>query len=346
MIIFNKQYYDRIVRQYNYNNLTIGEIDFDLGLLSQSELKSHWICHSQANVISQMKSEGKRVIVSTGVGLSGIPHVGTLTQIFNALEMQKAGLSVQMVLGDLDAYNGKDIPLKKVIVLTKKYREFIQKLGFLTGNGSRIRDQFNELAVLRTMYLSGKYMDDGDFDKAEEDLHDFYVKRGLVDASMTFRRKLSLALMSSDFIDLIYSDGYEGVLVMLGIDEHKYVLFSQNILLKMIKQNLIKQGCMGAIYSPLIKGFYNYPKMSKSIPQSTINVLTKKDDIVDKLLNGEGNYQDPNENVVFQMMTQVGGYTSENLEKRYKSCEKNNSEWSDYKIEYADKLDRIFKLWE
>ncbi|MEK7219470.1 MAG: hypothetical protein AAB687_02220 [Patescibacteria group bacterium] len=58
-------------------------------------------------------SADERVIATTGFGLSGTPHMGTLSQILRALRLQQAGIPVQVVLGDLDAYNGKNTPLDR-----------------------------------------------------------------------------------------------------------------------------------------------------------------------------------------------------------------------------------------
>ena len=84
--------------------------------------------------------------------------------------------------------------------------------------------------------------------------NDFYKTKGKVDESMTFRRRLSLALMAADFIDLGYRKKITNVLVMLGVDEHRYVNFSNNILKKMQK-DFNFQLSLSTIYSPIIKGF-------------------------------------------------------------------------------------------
>jgi len=193
-IVFNEDYYKKVIEEFGYNLLRFGKINFNLGKITDSELRSRWICHLNADKFAKSFSNGEKCIVTTGIGMSGVPHVGTLVQIFNALFIQKNGIKVQMVLGDLDAYNGKLIPLQTVRNLAEKYKEFILNLGFKTDEGSILRDQWSELKILRTMYLCGRYVNDSEFDWTEEDLHEFYVLRGKVDEKMTFRRKLSLLL--------------------------------------------------------------------------------------------------------------------------------------------------------
>ncbi len=123
--------------------------------------------------------------------MSGIPHIGTLSQILRSIALQKAGIPVQMVLGDLDAYNGKARPLTETLKLAEKYKKFILKLGFNPKFPSILRSQYNEFGVLRTSYLIGHFMDDSMFQEAEEDLHGFYSKKGKVDKDMSYRRKIT-----------------------------------------------------------------------------------------------------------------------------------------------------------
>lgn len=344
-IVFDESYYKKIIKEFGYNPLRFGKINFNLGKIDKKELQARWICHSEGDKFSEDLRQDRRVMVTTGIGLSAPPHVGTLAQIVNAIFLQESGIPVQMVLGDLDAYNGKNIPLQTTRDLAKKYRNFILKLGFKIGNGSVLRDQYNHLHILRTMYLCGKYMNDSDFDWTEEDLHKFYASKGRVDKDMTFRRKLSLALMTADFVDLFLSDKYEAVLVMLGIDEHKYVLFSQEVLDKMKRGGIIKIGDLAAIYSHMNKGFNNYPKMSKSFPDSSIDVEMSSSQIVHRIVYEEGEYKKANESPVYQMMTSVGNFSLQDLTKRYLACETKSELWIKYKKEYAEMLVSIFEKW-
>jgi tryptophanyl-tRNA synthetase len=344
-VIFDEDYYKKIIKGFGYDPLRFGKIDFNLGAITDRELRARWICHSGADRFAESLKNNKKAIVTTGIGMSGSPHVGTLIQILNAIFLQKNGIPVQMVLGDLDAYNGKNLSLQTVRNLAEKYREFILSLGFKTTEGSILRDQWNDLKILRTMYLCGKYIDDSDFNWVEEDLHEFYVRSGKVDKKMTFRRKLSLSLMTADFIDLYLSDEYEDVLVVLGIDEHKYVLFSQEIFGKMGKDDIVRGRVMAAMYTPMNKGFNNYPKMSKSFPDSSINAEMDFSQIIHRIIYEEGEYETPLESPVYQMMASIGNFGIPDLNVRYKACESKNRQWLTYKKEFAEIIISIFKKW-
>jgi len=347
-IIFDRKYYASLMKEFGYNPLEFEKINFSLGKLKKDDLQRRWLCHHDGNKFSRDFKRGEKIIVTTGFGLSGEPHVGTLSQILRAIAFQKAGIPVQIVLGDLDAYNGKAIPLKRTIELARKYREFILSLGFDTKKGSILRAQYDNLDVLRTSYIIGHFMDDMMFNKSEEDLHSFYYKRRKVDKEMSYRRKLSLNLMTADFIHLGLKYKYKNVMVMLGIDEHQYVRFAKEVVNKMKKSKQFEKFNMAlsAIYSPIIKGFYNYPKMSKSFPKSSINVNMSPNEIRNKIIYGEGEYDKPENNVVYQMMSSVSYYSPEKLKELYELCLNRDPEWEKAKKEYAEVLIKICAKWK
>jgi len=346
-VVFDENYYQSIMKEYGYDPLKFERFDFSLGGLRQDDLQRRWLCHHGCGVFAEGFKKGEKSIVSTGVGLSGTPHVGTLSQILRSVVLQKAGIPVQMVLGDLDAYNGKGIPLRRTLELAEQYREFILNLGFDSKSPSILRSQFDETGVLRTSYLIGHYMDDDMFDRSEEDLHDFYAERGKVDSKMSYRRKLSLNLMTADFIHLHTQDSFKHVLVMLGIDEHKYVQFARETVRRMSRDPHLTRFDMtlGGMYSPIIRGFYGYSKMSKSFPQSSITVDMDPNEVRKRIMEGEGHYDKPENSVVYQMMAAVSTYSPQELEKCYIACLDGGKIWGNIKSSYVDMLVDILSKW-
>jgi tryptophanyl-tRNA synthetase len=345
-IIFDKKYYNSVMKEFGYNPLEFERINFSLGKLNKGDLQRRWLCHHAGGRFSRDINR-KKSIVTTGLGLTGIPHIGTLSQILRSIALQRAGIPVQLVLGDLDAYNHKAKPLKEALGLVEKYRKFILRLGFKNKFPSILRAQYDELQVLRTSYLIGHFIDHEMFNGTEEDLHNFYSRRGKIDKEMTYRRQLSLNLMTADFIDLYFTHGFKNVLVMLGVDEHQYVRFAEETIRRIKLSNQFKgfDLNLSALYSPLIKGFYNYPKMSKSFPKSGITVDMTKSEIRDKIMNGEGSYNKPENNVVYQMMAAASYYNSQELKERYNWCLNKTKEWEKAKEDYAKMLIEICSLW-
>ncbi len=348
MVKYSREYYEKLMRDNNYDPIYFGEINFGLGRLSSKSIQMRWLCHHNADKFSSLeRTNPEKSIVTTGIGLSGPPHIGTLSQILKAIMLQRAGLNVQFVLGDLDAYNGKSHSLKSVKKLASRYKNFIVSLGFDVSHGI-LRDQFDALDVLRTSYLLGKFMDDEMFLRAEEDLHSLYEKEGKVDAYMTFRRKLSLALMTADFFDLVRI-GFTNILIMLGVDEHQYVRFAWEVWENLAQDPELHDynpENIGGIYSSLIKGFNGYPKMSKSFPNSSINLEMPAAVIEQRIMEEEGDYDIPEDNVVYQMMAVASDYDDKLLDHIYKACKKHSNIWRGYKKQYVKVLLNYRNLWE
>ena len=346
-VVFDDNYYKSVIRQFGYSPLEFKRINFSFGKLKKEDIQRRWLCHNGGDRFANGMRRGRKAIVSTGFGLTGIPHIGTVSQIVRAVTLQKAGVQVNMVLGDLDAFNGKGTPLEKTLEWTKKYRNFARKLGFRETSGSILRSQYDTPEVLRTSYITGHYMDDELFANSMEDLHYFYYKRGIGEKALGYRAKLSLNLMIADFIHLNLENKYDYVMVMLGIDEHNYVRAATETLSRMKASGDFKSMNLelSAIYSPMIKGFYNYPKMSKSFPNSGIRVDMKPDEMRGRIMKGEGKYDRPENNVVYQMMIAASYYSTEKLKENYVLCAARDPKWKNAKADYAEMLIDICSKW-
>lgn len=346
-VTFNDAYYRRVMSEFGYDPIAFGRINFSLGGLTDGDLQRRWLCHHDGDIFATALKRGEKAIVSTGFGLSGVPHIGTVSQILRAITLQREGIPVNMVLGDLDAYNGKARPLAETRELADKYAHFVRALGFKDEAPSILRSQFDATDVMRTAYLIGHYMDDEMFDRAEEDLHGFYSRQGKVDSHMSYRRKLSLNLMTADFLHLSFKHGFKHVMVMLGIDEHKYVGFGRETLKRLSADGKLDNLDMrlSGMYSGLIKGLYGYPKMSKSFPDSGITADMPAGEIRRRIMDGEGAWDVPENNVVYQMMAGASLLDAGRIRRNYESCLNRTADWQHAKKEYADMLVDICAKW-
>lgn len=335
---FDETYYRRIIAEYGYNPLHFQPINFDLYGIKSEEFEKKWLCHHEGNIFACGLNEGAKCIVTTGVGLSGPPHMGTVSQIMRAIFLQKIGLRVQFVLGDLDSYNARNKTISFIEERAAQYREFIIALGFDPNRGI-LRTQKERVDILLTAYLISNCLRDKDFKAAEEDLSELYQQEGVY-LGIEFPVKQAVLLMTADFVHLGMKEGNEYVLVMLGLEEHLYVLLTKKVISRM---NLAMR--ISALYSRIIKGLGGYPKMSKSIPGSAITVDMKPDSIRDLIVHHEGPYTSPLDSVVYQMMCSVSYYSREDLDELYEICQTDNLLWQRSKVQYAEMLIEICNKW-
>ena len=339
MIRFDDEYYQSVIKKHHYDPMDFNPIDFSLNQISPRNLQYKWLCHYKGNVFAEALRNNKNCIVTTGIGLSGTPHLGTLSQILRAIFLQENGLKVQIVLGDLDSYNARNQPLDIVLERAEKYRTFIKKLGFDDTKGI-LRTQYNNEQILKTAYLISKSLKDKDFKDAEEDLSDLYQKKGIY-PGIEFPVKQAILLMTADFIHLGKENDYSNILIMLGLEEHLYVQIANKVVDRMHYPFTVS-----SMYSRIIKGFNGYPKMSKSIPESSITVDMSFDQMLDIILNHEGDYDSPMDSVVYQMMCAVSYYSPDELDKLYDICNEKGKEWQESKKQYVDMLFGICKKWK
>jgi tryptophanyl-tRNA synthetase len=344
-IVFDERYYNLVMKEFGYSPMEFEPISFSLGGMCKEDLQRQWLCHVNGRTFADAMDNGKRVVATTGFGLSGVPHMGTLSQILRAIRLQRSGIPVQVVLGDLDAFNGKNVPIGKAKDLADSYRQFILDLGFNQSHPNSLRNQYDCLSTLRLSYLIGHYMDDEMFDQAEEDLHDFYSQRGRVDSSMSYRRKLSLNLMIADFLELLQND-FDAVMVILGIDEHRYVDFGRKVLEKAVSDFAFLHGKhYAAMYSGIIRGFHGYPKMSKSFTDSGITVDMSTERISELIDQGESVTPFPESNVVYQLISSVSLYGNDQIQEAYEECRSQSARWRSIKRDYAEHLYCLCRLW-
>lgn len=338
MIKFDEDYYRTTIEKYNYNAMDFKPIDFDLNTISKDIMKEKWLCHYKAEDFVEGLKTDKKQIITTGIGLSGTPHMGTLSQILRAIFLQQSGFNVQFVLGDLDSYNARNQSLEILAERVEKYSNFIKNLGFDDNKGI-LRNQMDHIEILKEAYLISNCLTDEDFLAAEEDLSELYKSKKIYNG-IDFKVKQAILLMVSDFISLGTINNYDNVLVMLGLEEHLYVQIAQKVVERM-NLNI----SVGALYSRIIKGLNGYPKMSKSIPDSSITVDMDEDKIYDLVVNSKDEYLYPEDSTIFQMMSAVSYYSIDELRELREKCIYGGNVWKEEKKSYAKVLTKICKEW-
>ncbi|WP_422647456.1 hypothetical protein [Actinoalloteichus caeruleus] len=337
-VLFSESYYQQVLAEFDYTPFDLKRFDFSVARLDADTLNARYLCHHHGE--QYLSAAPERRIVTTGFGMSGTPHLATVSHILKMIELQRGGERCQIVLGDLDAYNGKAKPYTEVRELAERFREYSLRLGFDVVAGI-VRSQESYLPALEAMYLLGRYVEQADFDAAEEDNHGYYADLGLVDATMTFRRALSLSLMAADFLALGHD--HDAVLVMLGVDEHRYVRFAQQVRERLDEHVPLRGGfALTAAYTRMVRGFGGHPKFSKSIPGSALDVTTAPRE-VRRLLSGEPNI--PEKSATYQLMCQLPRYDGATLLDLHAHCQRADPPWQRAVSEFADHVIDLISLW-
>ncbi|WP_406112849.1 hypothetical protein [Kitasatospora purpeofusca] len=354
---FDSAYYDDVIARHNYERIApestaaasdsvtreadaepaLGAIDFPLSDLSPDDLRTKWMCHTGARDFATAVADGKPATVTTGVGLGGPPHAGTVFQLLRAVTLQQHGLHVQIVLGDLDSYNARRTPLAEVRRLADQYEEFVRRLGFDEQRGV-LRRQEGNTDVLATAFLLSRHLDDADFTWAEEDLSGLYRNHGVFD-HLTYGMKQATLLMAADFVHLLAQDRH--VLVSLGVDEHKYVALAR----RGAERWGLPADRLSGIYTKMIPGLGGLPKMSKSIPGSGITAAMPADDIRALLAADTDSGPDDDTSALLQMfacLPETGGHAYDLAAEARRT---GGHRWRELREELTERLVGVFSLW-
>ena len=335
---------DSIISKNNYKKFPNSDTLFEYG--KNDELNLKYICSDHLDLIN--KFEKKDLSIVTGFGPTNSPTAGTLSMIFRIIEMQKqTGIYTHVILSDLGAFNSRQKQLEQLINKGKQFRNFIIKLGFDMNNGT-IRTH-NDYDHSRVFSLCSSVLTVNDFINHDEATADMYKRLNL--QGNDFSTMVDQTFTVADILLPIIRDGKKGVIVSAGLEENYYPQLANIVIERLlskkgrVKELISKNSIVGALYGKLIKGLFPYVKMSKSIPNSAINIGDTEDEIRNKILNCSNR----NEEIILQMMQLASNWSSSKIKKATESFKKRESDqksWINYKIEYCDFFLNMKKLWD
>ena len=133
------------------------------------------------------------------------------------------------------------------------------------------------------------------------------------------------------------------MLILLGVDEHRYVRFAQQARGRMDEHVPLRSDfALTAVYTRMVRGFGGHPKFSKSIPGSALDVTTPPED-VHRLLAAEPPI--PEESATYQLMCQVPRYDADTLLGLHAHCLHTGPAWQRAVAGFADHVIDLISLW-
>ena len=309
----------------------------------------------------------RETIVCMGVGMTGPPHLGTVGQILTGIELQEAGLDVQFVVADLEPYHG-GADLGRVRRLAERYREFMLDLGFDPEQGVlRTQEEAHEVMhtaeVLAPYYAPDRWAGDGDggdndegedsqetaWTRAVRELYDGGGKESGSDGQTSKAANTgptseaasahSSVLHGVDFLHPLYAQGYEQVIITLGVDEHGLTPWSRRF-----RDAAPVEGAIAGLHTRMVSGFGDTPKMSKSIGAGVS--LAMDPAAIRERFDGAADGGDPASSPTFQAMCLASRYGSGELERLERSCRTGGEDWARVKREYADYVAELAEQWQ
>lgn len=286
-------------------------------------------------------------LVSVGVSPSGTPHVGTLGQVETAVDLQRAGFDVQLVIADLVVYNAGGDDIETLRARADRYREFAVERGFDPDRGRLYAQDEAHDVTHAAVRLASHYDPDAreggaeetEFEAALADAYDDRGDDGGGSDATAFSRDLCGLLMAADNVRPL-AEGYDRVVLTLGADNAGLAREFDAV-----RERAGVSGSVTGLYTRLVGGVDDTPKMSKSIPGSSVHLGTAPERLRDRVADPALDAERPAESVVFQMMRLASPYSGDELDELADACAENDDRWTAAVGEYADYLAEAAEAW-
>lgn len=310
-----------------------------IGSISDTKfLQDKFFCHYNLDKFNEVVKNKQHLV--TGFGPTNAPTGGTLSMILRALFFEReTGIDSTIIISNLGAFNSRNINLEKIDYLTERFIKFIRALGY--KGELRTHNNFN---LLVASSLTSKVLTVKDFIESEETTINLYKKLGIqgkdfptfVDANFTVADILLPSILKKK----------ERILVFVGIEEYYFPKLA-NLVLQRFNKHYLKQftsrnTLVSSVFGRLIKGLNGFPKMSKSIPESSINLNDSKDVLEMKIL--KCNPKD--EEIIFQMISLVSDWDLEKINDVNEAFREKGRLWIRFKKDYLNYFVELKKIWE
>lgn len=301
-------------------------------------LKNKFSCHYNLDKFNDVPKSKQHFV--TGFGPTNAPTGGTLSMILRAIFFEReTGIDSTIIISNLGAFNSRNIALDKIGYLTERFIKFIRSLGF--KGELRTHNNFN---LLVASSLTSKVLTVKDFLENEEVTTNLYKNLGI--QGKDFPTFVDANFTVADILLPCILEKKERILVFVGIEEYYFPKLA-NLVIQRFNRDYQKQFVpenvlVTAAFGHLIEGLNGFPKMSKSIPESSINLDDSTEELKRKIL--ECNPKD--EKIILQMINLVSDWDLKKINRANIAFENKTNDWLKFKKDYLEYFIGLKAAWE
>ncbi len=315
-----------------YKPVAIGQVS-DLNFL-----KGKFSCHYNLDKFNDVPKSKQHFV--TGFGPTNAPTGGTLSMILRAIFFEReTGIDSTIIISNLGAFNSRNIALDKIGYLTERFIKFIRSLGF--KGELRTHNNFN---LLVASSLTSKVLTIKDFLENEEATTNLYKSLGI--QGKDFPTFVDANFTVADILLPCILEKRERILVFVGIEEYYFPKLA-NLAIQRFNRDYQKQfvpenALVTAAFGHLIEGLNGFPKMSKSIPESSINLDDSANELERKILKCDPK----DEKIILQMINLVSDWDLEKINRANAAFENKTKDWPKFKKNYLEYFIGLKTAWE
>lgn len=209
--------------------------------------------------------------VVTGFGPTNAPTAATLSVMLGVVELQRwLDAPTTVVISELGAWNSRNVAWTRLEAVRDQMLAFLRGLGFDETRGV-LRSHLDRDNLARAGKIA-RFLSRQDFLDHREELLDLYADHGLLGSEVGLT------------VDALYTvadvlgpseAGARRTLMLSGLEEAYFTKLARLVLQRQADAGELSlgwRGTIGALYFRVLPGLGGYPKMSKSIPASSIHL--------------------------------------------------------------------------
>jgi hypothetical protein len=281
--------------------------------------------------------------VVTGFGPTNAPTAGTLSVMLGTVELQRR-LQVPMtvIVSDLGAWNSRNVPWRTLTQVRDQMFAFLVALG-LDPDTADLRSHLDHDNLIRAGRVA-RYLSRADFQQHRESLLELYADHGLLgsEVGVVVDSLYTVADVLGPF-----ETGAKNVLMVSGMEEAYFTDLARLVLQRQTQAGDLSLGWtgqIGALYFRVLEGLAGYPKMSKSIPASSIHLNMTPDDIVDRVMTDD----EASQPAVLSAIELSSGWNSEDTasaRQAFTDRASHPDDWRDVRGEFCRTFSRYAETW-
>jgi tryptophanyl-tRNA synthetase len=307
-------------------------------------LDEKFLCQDNAGCFNDVTPDKAHIV--TGFGPTNAPTGGTLSVIMKARSlMQETGVEMTIIISNVGAWCSRQASPQVIGYYTRRFLDFIDALG-IARHGLNLRTH-EDVDILAIAGLLTRFLTANDFEENKEATTELYGRLGLL--GNQFGVWTDTAYTVADILEPLLRRDKRRVLVLAGIEESYFTELARIALGRMEERYpgvFFKEPVdVGAMYTRLIGGLHPYPKMSKSIPASAMNLENSEAELVGKILDG------PKENdpILLQMMVLASDWSASTLKEVrwvFEHRDENTRAWNEHKQRYFEYFLGLKRKWD
>jgi hypothetical protein len=222
--------------------------------------------------------------IVTGFGPTNAPTAGTLSVMLGTVELQqRLRVPMTVIVSDLGAWNSRNVAWTSLVQVREQMFEFLIALG-LDATTADLRSHLDHDNLVRSGRVA-RYLSRADFQQHRESLLELYADHGLLGSEVGL---IVDSLYTVADVLGPFDYGMEHVLMVSGMEEAYFTDLARLVLDRQAEAGELSlgwHGQIGALYFRVLEGLAGYPKMSKSIPESSIHLNMTRDQVINRVMN-------------------------------------------------------------